>query len=197
MLQASSFGQNWQWWPSLLQNLAKESSPGGLVDPRPSSPYAAELLNSQTLSYLLTPNARIAEASVLLLMLALLALYFYRRTEDHAPPSWVDAAFFAGITLAVTYHRYYDAQLMLVLVPAAVCLWQRGQIRTASALGVCFILLAFPAQSVLSRALGEAATQPSITQLILLRNQPIVILAAILVLSLQRRVTSSSRHVIL
>lgn len=178
--QATSFGQTWQWWHAFHQNLANESQPGGLVDPRPSSPYAAQLLNAQTLSYLLTQNSQLAELLVVLLAGALLVTYFYFRKKNPAPLTWIDASFFAAVTLAVTYHRYYDAQLLLALIPAIVLLWRNHQIKTASILALCFALLTFPIQSVFARIVS----QPSPAQLLLLRLQPLAVLLAAFTLCL-------------
>jgi hypothetical protein len=193
VLQASSFGQHWNWWASLRQNLANETAPGGLVDPRPSSPHASGFLNAQALSYQLSGNPRIAEGLVLLSILGLIAVYFYSRKRHRLADKWVDAAFFAAVTLAVTYHRYYDGQLLLVAVPAVVCLWQSGRVRTASVLSACFLLIAFPLQLVLARVFQPTATHLSLKQIILFRHDPIAILVIAVVLSFPGAVVRDRR----
>jgi hypothetical protein len=179
----SSFGQDWTWWESLKQNAASLALPGSLIDPRPSSPYASGFLNAQTLSYLLTPNAALAQGLVLLLTAGMLALYFFSRKRDALADRRIDSAFLAAITLEVGYHRYYDAQLLLVLIPAIAYLWQIGRVRTAWALGLCFALAAFPLQSLFAKAVEPAAMPFSLAQFLLFRHEPMAILAAALILS--------------
>lgn len=188
-LQISSYGQSWQWWSSLQQNLVKESSPRGLMDPRP---IASGFLNSQTLSYLLSSNTHIAEGLVVALMTGLILLYFYCRMRDRSPGEWVDAAFFAAVTIAVAYHRYYDGQLLLVVIPAVVQLWRNGRVRTAWVLSICFILIAFPVQSVFAREFPSIVTTPSLAQFVLFRHEPLAVLTMILVLGLSQ--LAASRH---
>ena len=187
IFQASALGQNWEWWGSLKQNLRSEALPGGLVDPRPSSPFAPQLLNAQTLSYLVTRNSQLAEGLVLFFAIGMVALYWYARKKDSTPEGRIDLAFLSAITLMVAYHRYYDGQLLLVLIPAAVCLWQTGRVKTASGLGVSFALMAFPFQSVSEKAFGPAAAQNYLMQLILFRHEPIAIVAVALILTLRWR----------
>ena len=183
-LWISSFGQTWQWWKSLKQNAASLASPGGLIDPRPSSPYACGFLNGQTLSYLLTANATLAEGLVLILTAGLLVLYFQLRKRDNTTDDRIDAAFLAAITLMVAYHRYYDGQLLLVVIPAVALLWQRGRVKTAWALGICLALVAFPMQSFLAKQFESAGPHLSLFQFVLFRHEPVAILAITLILSL-------------
>lgn len=178
ILQASSFCQNWNWFASLRQNLATASAPGGLADARPASPFASGFLNAQTFSYLISNNSRIAEGIVLVTMLALLVIYFYCSSKKNTSPGqkWVDAAFFATITLAAAYHRYYDAQLLLVLIPAVIYLWQTGRTQMALLLSACFLLLAFPFHSTLERVFGPPTTAHSLVELILFRYESLTVL---------------------
>ena len=184
-LWVSSFGQNWDFWISLKQNAALLAVPGGLIDPRPSSPYAAGFLNAQTLSYVLIHNAALAESVVFASMLGMLALYVYSRARDDAADTRIDSAFLAAITLAVAYHRYYDGQLLLVLIPAIAYLWRIGRARIASLLAVCFALIAFPLQSFFERFAGPPTTHSVLTQLVLFRHQPAAVVTIALILSLR------------
>ena len=75
----------------------------------------------------------------------------------------------------ITYHRYYDAQLLLLLIPALAGMWKSYRI-SFTVICACLLLLAFPLQSVLARWLGAQATVESMTQLLLLCNQPLAVL---------------------
>ena len=182
VLQVSSWGHNWAWWASLTQNLTYETSPGGLTDARPASPYASQLLNGQTLSYLVTSNERVADGLVLLGAAGMTIIYFCFRKRDAAGDLRSDAAFLAAMTLTVTYHRYYDGQLLLLLLPAAISFWQTGRTKIAMVLGACLAVMALPLQSVIERVLGPAAAHGSVAEVILLRHEPLAIVAVILVL---------------
>ena len=186
VLQVSALGQKWAWWNSLRQNIASESAPGGLTDPTPSSPYAPQLLNAQTLSTLVTTNRIFAEGLVLAAVAGLTIFYIYWRKRNKNPDPRMDFGFLAAATLAATYHRYYDGELLLLSIPAMVYLWRIRQRGLAWILAVCFAALAFPLQSIFARALGPAATRVSPEQLLLLRHQPAAILVVLVVLSLSQ-----------
>jgi hypothetical protein len=118
-----------------------------------------------------------------MLTTGMLALYFYRGRAKSVDHPLIDSAFFAAITLEVTYHRYYDAQLVLLLIPALAVLWKAGRRRIAMALGTCFALVAFPSQSIFAKVLEPTGSHLSIAQIVLFRHQPAAILAAALILS--------------
>jgi hypothetical protein len=180
----SSFGQNWQWWESLKQNTASLALPGGLIDPRPASPYADGFLNAQTLSYLFTANAALAEGLVLISSAGFTALYFQLRKTDKTADRRIDSAFLAAITLMTVYHRYYDGQLLLLAIPAVALFWERGRGRTAWALGLCLTMVAFPLQSFFAKQFAPAAAHLSLFQVLLFRHEPAAVLAMALILSL-------------
>jgi hypothetical protein len=156
----------------------------GLIDPRPTSPYADGFLNAQALSYSFTPQATLAEGLVLIFSAGLAALYFALRKTDKTADRRVDSAFFAAITLMTVYHRYYDGQLLLLVIPAVALFWRRSQHRTAWALGICLALVAFPLQSFFAKQFEPAAAHLSLFQLVLFRHQPAAILAMAVILSL-------------
>jgi hypothetical protein len=185
-LWISSLGQQWDWWLSLKRNAESLALPGSLIDPRPSSPYSSGFLNAQTLSYLLTDNTLVAEALVLVLTVGMLAVYFWRRRGDRSRCPLIDSAFFAAITLEVAYHRYYDGQLLLLLLPALAVLGKVGRRRSAMALAICFALVAFPTQSIFAKVFEPMGNHLSFAQIALFRHQPAAILAMALILSCER-----------
>ncbi len=184
ILHASSSGQSWGWLVSWWQNVAHEGASGGLDDSRPGNPFASGFLNAQTLSYLVSGNALFAEGIVFALALVLAVLYFhFSQNEKNGPGrKWVDAAFFAALSLAITYHRYYDAQLLLAAIPTVVYLWQSSRVRTAALAGLCLLALAFPLQSTIDRIFGPAAGDDSPALVLLRRYKPFVVILLALVL---------------
>ncbi len=174
----SSFGDRDQWRQAERHNLAVSFEPGGQSDPAPSSAVSWQFLNAQTLSSYFSTNRHTYDAVVWigggLLTLAFLATRQHMRPQ----PVWRDVAFCAAMTLILTYHRYYDAQLLVLLLPFVVLLWRANKRRTVLLMGACLGVLAFPIQSFFARRLGAAASVASLRQLLFLRNQP----AALLVL---------------
>jgi hypothetical protein len=184
---ASSFGTNWQWLGLEQHNVALSFAPGGTSDPTPSGPVAWQMLNGQTIASYAIHNTTFANITVWLFAAALAIGYLWLRTKDLSPSKWRDISFFAALTLIITYHRYYDAQLLLLTIPLLVTLWKRNERVTVALLCLCLLALAFPQQSVFARALGERATTASFTQLVLLRQQPLAVLAMALILAFARR----------
>jgi hypothetical protein len=174
---------HWNWWQTERRNVALSFVPGGQSDPAPASHVAWQFLNAQTLvSYFV--RERNAVNLVVWILAALLGVLFLWRARGSRAQT---AAFLAVLTLLLTYHRYYDAQLLLLAIPFLVELWQRrGRFVLAA---VCFLVLAFPIQSVFARRLGPEALTPSLKQAFLLRNQPaaVLLLCFLFALPLQRK----------
>ncbi len=174
----SHAGHDW-WWQSEQHNLAISFVPGGQSDPSPVSPVAWQLLNTQALAGYLFSNRRAMNVCVWIIAGCLALVYLWRRKPiDY----WRDAAFFSALVLLPTYHRYYDAQLLLLLLPLLVQSARSGNRRLVLTTGFLLLILALPIQSVFARMLGERATIPSFRQFVLLRNQPaaLLLLAAVL-----------------
>ena len=189
---ASALGTNWVWL-KLERNIALSLAPGGISDPTPSGPVAWQLLNSETVASYAIHNATFAILSVWLFAAALVISYLLVRTKDVPRSRWRDVSFFTTLTLIVTYHRYYDAQLLLLTIPMLVILWKQNEPVTFGSLCLCLLFLAFPQQSVFARALGERATTASLLQLVLLRQQPVAVLAMALIIVFATRGERSGR----
>lgn len=179
----SRFGRDWQWWQTEQHNVAISFEPGGQSDPAPSSPVAWQLLNTQTLTSYVFEKQSAYNAAVWILAALLTAVFLYFRQQGAGSTPWLDVAFFAPLTLTITYHRYYDAQLLLLLIPPLVYLWHRERL-LASIVSACLLLVAFPVQSLLARQLGPEATVASIKQVIFLRNQPLAVLTLLIAMTL-------------
>ena len=172
------------WLATERQNIALSFLPGGQSDPSPTSHVAWQLLNAQTLTSYPFDASRLTDASVWVVLLGVIILFLWRRQRAAYRSFGHDAAFAAAVTLAVTYHRYYDAQLLLLLIPATVVWWREGRRAQTLSVAVCLAALAFPLQSVFARRMGEAARIASPGQFALLRFQPLAVITLCGVLAL-------------
>ncbi len=180
----SQGGRDWRWWHTEQQNIAVSLGAGGTSDPAPKSAMAWQLLNSQTLAAYALDTRQVCNAVVWLLSTGLATIFLLGRRRWVDPDPWHDVAFFSTVTLTFTYHRYYDAQILLLLLPFLACLWHGRERKVILLAGVCLLVLAFPIQSVFARRLGAAAIVPSPSQFILLRNQPAAVLALAILLAI-------------
>ena len=176
LVVVSHFGHSFQWWQSERQNVAISFQIGGQSDPSPGSHVAWQLLNTQTiLSYFVT-NRRACDVATWMIAAILTGAFLYRRNESATSSMSRDIAFFSVITLVITYHRYYDAQILLLSVPLLVCLWRDRRTIPFVTISACLLALAFPLQTVFARRFGSQATVASFSQFIALRHQPVAVL---------------------
>lgn len=184
ILVVSSFGTQWQWWHHERQNIAASFQPGGQSDPTPESPVAWQMLNAQTLVSYVIRDRRACDLAVWFLAACLVGCFVLCRRRRYSGGQWQDVAFFSAWTLTLTYHRYYDAQLLLLTIPLVAELWRNDRRKTVLLLGACLLMLAFPTQSLFARKLAAEPATPSFPQIVLLRNQPAAVLAMAIVLAL-------------
>ncbi|MBV9155413.1 MAG: hypothetical protein JO097_04075, partial [Acidobacteriaceae bacterium] len=149
--------------------------------------------SGQTISSLFTNNNHLRQAVVWVFAAALLVLYLRFRNGSRDGSKWRDVAFFCALTTTAAYHRYYDAQIFLLLIPLLVELWKAGERKMAAGLGICLLLLAFPSQSVIAKLLGTDTTVHSLPQVILFRHQPLAVIAIALILVLSGWLTRPRR----
>jgi hypothetical protein len=180
LLVLTGTGERGQWWQSEQRNLAVSFEPGGQSDPAPASAVAWQFLNAQTLSSYFSTNRHIYDAAVWIGAGLVTVTFLWTRKQKNPQVAWRDAAFCSAMTLIPTYHRYYDAQLLVLLLPFGVLLWQANKRWVFILMAACLGVLGFPIQSLFAQRLGAAATIPSFKQLVLLRNQP----AALIVLAI-------------
>ncbi len=186
----SSFGHNWTWWNSEQQNIAISFQSGGQSDPAPTSAVAWQMLNTQALLSYVIRNRHECDFAVWLLAISLTAIFWRARRRNMLPSFWRDVAFFSSVTLMITYHRYYDAQLFLLLIPSLAGMWKSNRTSFTVICG-CLLLLAFPLQSIFARWLGTQANVESIQQSLLLRNQPAAVLLIAVTLALCCRIKTA------
>ncbi|MGI8962816.1 MAG: glycosyltransferase family 87 protein [Bryobacteraceae bacterium] len=180
VITAPSLSQYWQWCLKLQQNITGSFALGGTNNPSAGQEGSFILLNSQAIVGLFTPNLLLNDAIVWIMGGMIVALYFGFKTKDHHVSRWRDLAFFSALTIAITYHRYYDAQLLLLLIPFMLESWH-AYTAIVIALGACLLLLAFPSQATF--AVWRGSGQPSsVLGLVLFRHQPLAVLAMSLLL---------------
>ncbi len=186
VLVLSGLGQHWAWWQSEQHNIAMSFTSGGPSDPSPTSAVAWQLLNTQTLTSYVIRNRHASDIVVWSVAALLTSFFLYARSLRRESSPWLDVAFCAVLAIVVSYHRYYDAQLFLVLIPLLARYWKAERYGLVLAVGTPMLALAFPVQSVFERWLGPEALVPSFKQLLLLRVQPMAVLALAFGLLLNR-----------
>lgn len=147
-LRCSSIEVYGRWMKSLLAGFTASLAPGGINDSSPTNPFSYQFLNMQSVLALFSSNMKLVDWLARGIMVILAAVYLWRRRTLPGDPRLRDAAFFSVLTLTVIYHRYYDAQLLLIAVPFVV----RGEagLPVRAACAACLMLLAFPLQIFLA-----------------------------------------------
>ena len=125
----SHIAPHWTWdWRS---NLAAISAPGGLNEPGPASVTgrtAGMVIDLQSAIGVFRNDPRIYNAVSYLVCGVLLLVWLLRALQSRfsRPRAWLALAVIIPLTMLVTYHRPYDAKLLLLTVPACAMLWAEG-----------------------------------------------------------------------
>lgn len=173
--RAQSIARFWQWCLTWRDNVALTFAAGHINDPSPSNFHARTLLNTDSIVNLLVPDTLTARLIVWITGLTLLICYLYLRKRVPHDRPWRDIAFFTAWTMLLIYHRYYEGQLLLLIIPFVLKCW-RSERRIAISLCVCLLVLAFPSQTALSVWSGLQHSISSVSELILFRHQPLAVL---------------------
>jgi hypothetical protein len=121
------------WLPELRSNLLAQSAPGGQANPGPNSANTGSgpsmIISLQTAIYVFRDDPRIYNLVSYLVCGALLLIGLVRtlRSRFSQRGAWLALAAIVPITILVTYHRPYDAKLLLLAVPACAMLWAEGR----------------------------------------------------------------------
>jgi Glycosyltransferase family 87 len=119
------------WASELRSNLATISAPGGINEPGPTSIGVGSpdmIIDLQTVVSIFHDGPRIynsvtyAICGIILLVWAI-AVIRSRPMPENAIFALVSCA---ALSMLVTYHRSYDAKLLLLSVPACAMLWTEG-----------------------------------------------------------------------
>jgi hypothetical protein len=120
------------WLGDWQSNLSVMSARGGILDPGPAStPGFRDLgmiIDLQTVISVFRDDPRIYNPASYLACGALLLAWsiITLRSRFSLARAWLALAVVVPLTLLVTYHRSYDAKLLLLTVPACAMLWAEG-----------------------------------------------------------------------
>jgi hypothetical protein len=119
------------WIEDWRANMMVISAPGALNSPGPASlaiNYFGSVISLQTVFALFRDDPRFYNSVTYLICGAMLAAWTVRtlRLGFSKTSAWLALAAIAPITMLLTYHRSYDAKLLLLTVPACVMLWASG-----------------------------------------------------------------------
>ena len=180
-----------RWFPELRSNLAVMSAPGGNNDPGPagstSRARATEMIVSlQSAVSLVRDDPRFYNSITYLVCGALLLVWLAATLRSHwsQPLSLIALAAITAVTLLVTYHRAYDARLLMLTIPACALLYAESRTVGKAALVITALavissgelpyailkLLAGPPETARSGAFG------SLSALALDHSAPILLL---------------------
>jgi glycosyl transferase family 87 len=185
-LRTASFEQYQLWLLTLRNSIAELSLPGGLNDASPANYFSYHLVNEAAILSIWLRNVRLVNALGWITAAVLAGTYCWRRRQDSGDHRLRDIAFFCTLCLVPVYHRYYDAQLLLGILPFLFATAPKLT-RTKVAVWGCLAVLLFPLQALLATSLsGISPASPG--GFLLLRHQPIIVLLlCILIIPWSRR----------
>jgi hypothetical protein len=139
-----------QWLPELHSNLVDISARGGNCDPGPagltSKTGTMEVITDlQSVASVLYDSPSFYNPATFLICGMLLLVWAVGTVKAEFSPeiAWLALGAIAPLTLLVTYHRAYDARLLLLTIPACATLWAKGGRVGKTALGLDLAALVF------------------------------------------------------
>lgn len=120
-------------WPrELAANLAGTSAPGDISDPGPRSVSrsgsADVIIDLQTVISVFRDDPKIYNPAALVTCASILAVLLFAavRKSGTQPGFWFGLGAIAALSMLPSYHRPYDAKLLLLAVPPSAMLWATG-----------------------------------------------------------------------
>lgn len=120
------------WMQELRTNLLTAAAPGGQLNLGPASAVSGSgpsmRIDLQSAISLVWSDPSIYLPASYLICAAFLLIWAFALRRPASPPSNAGLALAAIVPIAIliTYHRPYDAKLLLLAVPACAMLWARG-----------------------------------------------------------------------
>ena len=119
------------WVQEVSANLLPLSARGGMNDPGPASAGGHGLgmiTDLQTVISMFRDDPRIYNPASYLVCAPLLLIWMFVtfRNRPSASRAWFGLAAISALTMLPIYHRQYDAELILLTVPACLLAWSRG-----------------------------------------------------------------------
>lgn len=139
-----------QWMPELHSNLVEIAAHGGNCDPGPdgltSKTGTMEIITDlQSAVSVIHDSPSFYNPVTFLICGALLLVWSFATVKSGFSPhlAWLALGVIAPLTLLVSYHRAYDARLLLLTIPACAMLWAKGGSAAKAALGLNAAALVF------------------------------------------------------
>ena len=178
------------WLPEYRTNLAAISMHGGINDPGPSSigmRVPGMVIDLQTVISVIRDDPGFYNLATYLVCgaLGLIWLVTTLRSRHSRGNAWFALASISSLTMLATYHRPYDAKLLLLAIPPCAVLWAEGGkvaagallLTTASALIIGDLPLAILVIFTQNLSLTHVGIGQKVLNLILTRPVPLVLLA--------------------
>lgn len=161
VLSAVAVIWTWQiaphWVPEFRSNVAHWSGPGGNCDPGPKGLTARSgtievMTDIQSVVSLFRDSPPFYNAAAFLFCGILLVIWAATTLRAGRSPAvvWKALAVIVPLSLLVSYHRAYDARLLLLAVPACSMLWSKGGATAKGALAVTALAFFFTGETVLA-----------------------------------------------
>ncbi|MGA8730709.1 MAG: glycosyltransferase family 87 protein [Terracidiphilus sp.] len=176
------------WMQELHSNIVVYEAPGGLDDPRPDafmSHGPAMVIDMQGAVSVFQRDPRIYNPVSYLISGTLLLVWSITTLRSRITPaqSWLALATVAALTMLITYHRPYDAKLLLLTLPACAMFWSEGRpIRwlalVLTTLGIWFtsdIPLTLHIMLTESQSLSPVSLPAKIMTVLLIRPVPFIL----------------------
>ena len=178
------------WMQGWRANMATLSLPGGLNNaglPAVSFNIMGGVISLQTVFAVFRDDPRIYNPLTWLVCGAMLAVWSVRtlRTSFSRAGALLALAAIAPITMLVTYHRAYDAKLLLLTIPACAMLWARGGATRWIALALntlgIWLTADFPLAIIMTMVrdmhISTATFSGRLLTIVLMRPAPLILLA--------------------
>lgn len=126
------------WMQDWQSNMATISERGNFNDPGPTAVVAntfLKVISLQGVFSVFRDDPAFYEPASYLICGALLVIWLIvtLKARPSREKDWLALAVIAPLTLIITYHRVYDAKLVLLIVPACALLWTRtGPVRSVA-----------------------------------------------------------------
>jgi hypothetical protein len=138
------------WWQEQHANLSAISTHGGMNDPAPGSTVdrtAGLVIDLQSIVSIFRDSPRFYNSVSYVIGGSLIFLWLVRTLRSQPSPinTWLALAAIAPLTMLVTYHKPYDAKLLLLTVPACILLRIEGGRIGKTAVLVTIIAIVFTA----------------------------------------------------
>lgn len=181
------------WLPEMRTNLAAISAPGGINNPGPASIGANSadmIVDLQTVFSIVRDQPAFYNSATYLAcgIVFLVWARAVRRACFSPRTAWFALVAASALSMLVTYHRSYDARLLLLAIPACAELWTEGGATAWIAFALTSATIAFTGDIPLTIvALATDHMQmtapgfvPKLTAIVIGRPAPLLLLATAL-----------------